>query len=216
MAYRVSSINYVPDVEGFNFYVFLIGKSWEGGSISEVEKNFNLIGESLKNKGALIKGFDDESIVRELKNKCPGPGFGSKSFSKFVSAGHGDQAAFLLTSKHPNSFSAEDDIAIYLPLRSIVEVYDSMEMFYEDLCNMVLENDESLIAKFERVSDAPGVVEVRPHSDPLAPDGGPSRALPHRQPPGQADGDPSVPGRGVPRDSVLPGPHRCGVHGERP
>lgn len=134
MAYRVSSINYVPDVEGFNFYVFLIGKSWEGGSISEVEKNFNLIGESLKNKGALIKGFDDESIVRELKNKCPGPGFGSKSFSKFVSAGHSDQAAFLLTSKHPNSFSAEDDIAIYLPLRSIVEVYDSMEMFYEDLC----------------------------------------------------------------------------------
>jgi hypothetical protein len=159
MAYRVSSINYVPDVEGFNFYVFLIGKSWEGGSISEVEKNFNLIGESLKNKGALIKGFDDESIVRELKNKCPGPGFGSKSFSKFVSAGHSDQAAFLLTSKHPNSFSAEDDIAIYLPLRSIVEVYDSMEMFYEDLCNMVLENDESLIAKFERVSDGPGVVE---------------------------------------------------------
>tara|TARA_Y100000780_G_scaffold189044_1_gene176226 strand:+ start:369 stop:932 length:564 start_codon:yes stop_codon:yes gene_type:complete len=159
MAYRVSSINYVPDVEGFNFYVFLIGKSWEGGSISEVEKNFNLIGESLKNKGALIKGFDDETIIRELKNKCPSPDFGSKSFSRFVSAGHSDQAAFLLTSKHPNSFSAENDIAIYLPLRSIVEVYDSMEMFYEDLCNMVLENDESLIAKFERVSDGPGAVE---------------------------------------------------------
>lgn len=159
MAYRVSSINYVPDVEGFNFYVFLIGKSWGGGSINEVEKNFNLIGESLKSKGAFVKGFDDESIIRELKNKCPSSGFGSKSFSEFVNAGHSDQAAFLLISKHPNSFSAEKDIAIYLPLRSIAEVYDSMEIFYEDLCNMILENDESLIAKFERISDGPGVVE---------------------------------------------------------
>lgn len=53
MAFRVSKIDYVPDVKGFNFYVFVLGKSWPGGSLSEVERSMNCLGEKMSDKGLL-------------------------------------------------------------------------------------------------------------------------------------------------------------------
>lgn len=169
MAFRVSKIDYVPDVKGFNFYVFVLGKSWPGGSLSEVERSMNCLGEKMSDKGAIVRGYNDDEMRRELDEKFPSPGFGSRDFNSFVGLGHKDGAAIFITSAHPNNFVAEQDLSIYLPLDLILERYGSMDRFYDDLCQLVTGQDQEVVGKFIDLSKDgsyfkafKGAIEVKP------------------------------------------------------
>lgn len=152
MAYRVSSIGSVPNQDSFDFYIFLLGKSWNGGSMASVEKNFDKLGKNLSS-GAIVQGYDDGAMRKELSEKMVGINLGTKDFIDFVGLGHSDGAALLITNKHPDYFSVAEDMAIYLPLSSIAEAYGEFDGFYSDLCQLVNFGDDRVIKKMQEVAE---------------------------------------------------------------
>lgn len=155
MGYNVSTVNNLPLLSGY--YFFLMGKELyaSGMSAKTLYNRFDEIAERLGSNSAIIKFFDPKSFTEELLEYFLNTPWHDKMYENFKYS----EPCLIIMQGHPKYFNFKKYLFALISFETLDDIYESEEELCRDIIALSIDGDLRLLELVNKKNDGIGIIK---------------------------------------------------------
>lgn len=145
MGFNVSTINNLPFLSGYYFFLYGNETYGTGMSITALYKRFDEIAARIDKESAIVKSFPSSNFNNELEHAfCTAPWF--FKVAKYFSY---NEPCLIIMNSHPKEFDFDYPL-IMIPFVVLDKIYSSEDDLIHDIIALSINGDKNIIDKISQ------------------------------------------------------------------